>query len=631
MTLEIKINCAECVKGNHTGCTKKDACLCASDNHGEKDKTKIQMFDTDWKYHTLPPDEPLEYEQAIHDCHRLEQLREEGPLNSQTSNYLAELIKLMVYCEHTVSKFDIIKSLRGLCFDYRISLDDLQLALDVAFNDSEVFHSIKQISNYLGREGKDIVFDRTQLIEVGEWIKGRYHIKRIDLTGDVLYFNDEYYEKDAEAIIRRTARHCITKAKNSDINEIVKYVEDTCRIITKNDIRNSVHLKCLNNGIYDIKSGIFSTKFNPDYIILNKIPHNFDETKDFVEIENKVKMLVPNDIHRQSFYDFLSTCLHPYTGVDYQFGLVGGTGTGKSQLGVLAELVMGEDNVGGSTIHLIAKDQTTQKNMAYKMLNIDYDLNSESIKQIDVLKRWITQDKFTGRGIYEQTTTFNPMSRLLFMANDLYEIVNGEDADAIYDRTYIIRVDRKFRHQQDEIKNVMKKTATEDELDGFVTFLLKNATWIAENENYHHIISVTDVENIWNTHGNRIKMFVSKWIEKGPSFKTENAEPYNKWMSHCIQMGFKPKDKKQFNSIFNEIVGVTPANMRIDGQVTYGYSGFRIKSQEEVGKEEQTQLIPKCSKCSQNFVLPLFLKSFQKLFEIKNSELFEQIPKKEEN
>ena len=632
MTLEIKINCAECVKGNHDSCTKKDTCLCANDNHGKKDPTKIQMFGTDWRYHVYPSEEPRVYEQARHDEERLEDLFDNGLRNGHPTTTLVEMIKLLIYTKHVISKFQIIKELHNWCINNRVNLAEIDDAIEIAFSDNETFGSIKQICNNLGRQGKDTTFDRTQLIETAEWVKGRYFVKRVELTGDILYFNGKYYENDAEAIIRRAARHCIIKSKNSDINEIVKYVEDTCHIITWKDIESSIHVKCLLNGLYNIKTGIFSKKFNPDHIILNQIPHNYDESKSFCSIEEKITTLIPNDSHRQSYYDFLSSCMHPYTGVDYQFGMVGPTGTGKSQLGILAELIIGEQNVGDATIHLIAKDQTTQKNMAFNMINIDYELSDESIKQIDVIKKWITQDKFTARGIYEQATTFRPMSRLMFMANDLYEIANEDHAEAIYDRTYIIRVDKKFRHQKDEIKNVMRKTATDEELDGILTFLLKNATWIYNNETYHHKISLVDVENIWNAYGNRIKMFYQKWIEKGSTHKTEASEPYNKWMSHCIQNGFKPKDKKQFYGIFDEIAGVTPTKTRIDDEQCRAYIGFRIKSDEEIAK---SQIIPftteKSSKSSKNLIPQIIFHSTQNYFQKKNMELLELLTKKEEN
>ena len=283
----------------------------------------------------------------------------------------------------------------------------------------------------------------------------------------------------------------------------------------------------------------------------------------------------------------MSTCLHPYQGVDYQFCIVGGTGTGKSQLGLLGELVLGEENIGNATVHLIAKDSTTQKNMAFKMLNIDYDLSSDSVQQIEVLKKWITQDKFTARGIYEQASTFKPMSRMMAMANDLYEIANQDDADAIYDRTYALRADKKYRHEQGEIKNVMKKVGTEEQLSGFITYLLHNANWIYANEGYHYPIGIAEVETIWNAFGNRIKMFIKKYTVPSSSIRVISGDVFNDWMNYAHREGFKPKDKKRFTKIFDEIIGNSPTKTRIDNNEVYAYTGFRMKTPEEIKEDEK--------------------------------------------
>ena len=614
--MEVMLNCKECMADEHDKCSN-DKCLCRNNKHGESLKNGVIEDDR----YSAPRDEPLDFENGRHDAERLEDLLDNGPGNNAPLFALIELTKLMIYSRHTVSKFDLVRELKAWCLKYRIETAEVDVVLEMVFNDMDVFENVKRISNALGRIKKNVLFDITQLIEAGEWLKGRYFIKRIEVTGDLLFWNDQYYETNAEALIRRNARNVIAKPKTKEISEVVKYIEDTCTVITWKDIEHSIHLKCLLNGIYDIKSGVFCTKYNPDYIILNQIPHNYNELATFEKIDAKVKTLIPNDNSKQSYYDFLSTCLHPYTGVDFQFGSVGRTGTGKSQLGFLAEMVLGEKNVKDATIHLLARDQTTQKNVAFKMLNIDYDLNDESIKEIDVIKKWITQDKFTARGIYEQSSDFRPMSRLMFMANDLYEIANTDDADAIYDRTYIIRVDKKFRHEDGEIKNVMKKTASEDQLEGFITYLLKNASWIYSNESYHHRLPVNDVESIWNTFGNRIRMFVNKWIEKGPSYRVEQSEPFNKWMSYCIHNDFKPKTKKHFSAIFDEIIGNTPTKTRIDNNECYAYTGFRIKTDEEVAKEETIPFNQGVSQKEFDKALKALSISISLLFSEKNSKI----------
>ena len=40
----------------------------------------------------------------------------------------------------------------------------------------------------------------------------------------------------------------------------------------------------------------------------------------------------------------------------------------------------------------------------------------------------------------------------------------------------VCSLDNRFRHIDKDIHNIMKKTVTDEELDGFMTYLLKNTT-----------------------------------------------------------------------------------------------------------------------------------------------------------
>jgi len=575
------LNCKECIEGNHKGCLSID-CLCLNDNHGIKIYT---LKDGVVECSTIELDI---IDQAYNDAKQFDDYWDNGFSNNSSGYAIIELTKLMVISKHMVSKIEIERELNFWCKKYRVELDEIEVAIAVVWNDLEFFNSIKLISFKLGQAKKEIIFGSDQLIEASEWLKGRYHIKRIELTGDLLFWNDKYYETKADALIRRKGREIILKSQTKDMTEIVKKIEDTCTLITWRDIESSVHLKCLNNGIYNIKTGIFSTKFNPDYIIINFIPHDFSELELYDKIDGKVSQIISDDKDRQSYYDALSTCLHPYTGIDFQFGGVGSPGTGKSQLCELAQLVLGEDNVSNASIHQIAGDETTQKDIAYKMLNIDGDLSDSSIKHIDVLKKWITQDKFTARAIYEHDTTFKPMSRLMFMANDLYEIANSDDAEAIYERSHLIRIENKFRGQESEIKRVLVSVSTPSQLNGFITYLLKNATWIYNNNKIHYPMPYAKVENVWNTHGNRIKEFVGKWIEKGVSFRLQQDDPWNKWLGYCMNKNYKAKDKKIFREIFDVLVQNTATKTRINTIECYAYSGIRLITEEEMAVLETT-------------------------------------------
>ena len=639
----MKINCNDCLGDRHSDCKNPEDCLCADNNHGNNppkfgdpgndplgdtldkiigdqieltkikaedperyEKIMIEMkrrqeaakvkFAAKYAAEKLFKQEPQEYEIARQEAEELEKLINNGMGDSGDSVGRAVAIgKLLITSKHLVSKIDVTKEIQNWARNYGVLFGmPLRDIVDAVFNDSDYVIHVKNISFALGRKKKNTMFGEKQLMEVSHYLMGRYHIKRIELTGTLIFFNDMYYDQSAEELIRRKSREVLIKSTNGHMNEIIKMIEDSCKLITWKDIENSVHVKCLLNGTYDIKEGVFSETFSPEHIILNQIPHNYNPMATFEEIEKKVAEIISNDNDRESYYDSLSTALHPYTGIDFQFGGVGQAGTGKSQICQLSLMALGEDNVSAAPVHLIASDLTTQKDVAFKFLNIDMDMSNETIRNIDVLKRWITQDKFTARGIYEHNTTFRPMARICFMANDLYEIASDDDAEAIYERTHVIKITNKFRGQTNVIKNLFQKIATEDQLDGFITYLLQNARDIWVNQKVRHPIEVRTVRETWNLHGNRIREFSELTLEKGVSFRVDQVEVWNRWLSYAKQKDYPSKDKKKFHQIFDEIVGNSPSKTRLgtgdDSRQVYAYSGFRLLREEEIADKQTLRL-----------------------------------------
>ena len=579
---KILVNCKPCQKDKHDECTNPKSCRCADNKHGIK-----------LKYN---PNKPIEENNDPIDIlnEDLVTLKENGDNQDPT-------LTSFLIAEHLVIKQNIID--KGTIYEYldtwqkfrhhKLDSKTLKTSIESVWTNKKTFSKIKSIARNLGLEKKEIMLDKDQLIEVSEWIIGRYHIKRTELTGDLLFFN-EYYKKDAEALIRRSARNCFSKSKNNDMNEVVRYIEDTCPIITNKDIERDVHLKCLLNGIYNIKTGKFSKEFNPDYIILNQIPHNYDNKSKFTQIKKRVSQIIVDKKNIQSYFDFASTCLHPYTGIDFQFGGVGIAGTGKSQLTDLLLITFGDDNVSNSPIHRIANDPTTQKDVAYSMLNIDEESKNSNIENIEVWKTWITQGRMTARSIYGHNTNFRPTARIMFATNTIYEIGNPDDALAIYERTHLIKLTQKFRHTKKEVKKVFE-IIKEKEYDGFITFLLKNATKIYKNKGIKYPQSTFETESLWNEFGNEIRKFIDTWLEKGVGLTEQAAEIWNKFFTEQSSRGLNVKGKNQFYDKFNEIIGSTSTQIREGDERYWGYLGIKLRTIEEKDQQERIDQTPKGS------------------------------------
>ena len=239
------------------------------------------------------------------DEQRLWQLENEGTGNDSPEYVLPEMVRLVIFAEDMVSKIEIHNRLKPFCKRHHISSDKIDLAIDIVWSDIDTYQEILKTASKIGAANIKTNFDRTQLAETGKWLIASNHIKRIELDGEMLFFNGKYYEGKAQALIERQAGLLIPKCKNSDINEVVKYIERTCDVIDWDQIEASSHVKCLKNGLYDVERGVFLPNFDPQYIILHQIPQDYDESNTFEKIDEVVTDLIPDDNSRQTYYDFL--------------------------------------------------------------------------------------------------------------------------------------------------------------------------------------------------------------------------------------------------------------------------------------------------------------------------------------
>jgi phage/plasmid-associated DNA primase len=454
------------------------------------------------------------------------------------------------------------------------------------FEDIKVFPIIKENCFEHGRNDDELLFDKDQVIEVAEYTKGRHYVKRIDLGGTTVAFDGKCYDDNSDEQLKRYAREYLIKTTNNSVKETLGFTKETCDLISQEEIEAHAHLKCTNNGTYDVKTGIFTESFSPDNIILNLIPRNYDPKKSWDKIRERVEQIIPDEKDRQSYYDALSLALHPYNGIDMQFGMVSEAGTGKSQLAHLVKMVLGADNVSGVAIQSLATDATTQQDTAYQMMNVDSEMQSDDIHRLDIMKKWITQDEFTARAIYLRNAKFRPSTRLMFMTNNLYELPNRKDAEAMYERTHLIKLTHKFRGTKDEVRNIFKVIENvEDELDGFITYLLDNMTWIWNNQNIHYRQSTNDTERIWNEFGNNITQFIDTWIKKDATYKQEKTLVLTAWLDYADKHGIPTEGRNKFYEKFEDIAGVGVDNIRPNSFQQYkGYHGIALRTQEEVDK-----------------------------------------------
>lgn len=511
---------------------------------------------------------------------------------------VVRLTGLYIKKEKIIEKSELNKLLNAWArkFNLEMTSKDVDACIGTVWRNKNMLKEIKRLALEHGKNHHELTLDEDQLIECAYWLIGRYSIKRIELTGDLIWFNGKCYSRgDSEDHIKRQARKILISSKKNETSEILSMIQDVCPVMGSKELDRFVHLKCLDNGIYNIKTGEFNNDFDPEYVILNQIPNKFNESIGFEHIQNTISQIILDEKDRQTYYDFLSTCFHPYTGIDFMFIGYGRAGTGKSQiLEKFPPFIFGQENISTTPIHALAKDQTLQNDVAFKFVNIDPDLSDQDIKQIATIKKWVTQDSFTGRSIYSHAATFRPMARLAANANKLFEIADNEEAEAMYQRCHIIEMNERFRGTDKEIKNVFKNIIDEfpEELDGFTTFLLKNATDLWQRKKIHYPMKPHEVEAVWNKFGNYVRDFIAKHVvrlkDDSTTKPTKRENVWNAWQDYALEREIDEKSKNRFYQMFGKIIEIEPLKIKDEHDiVVVAFPGIRLKTDEEIKTDEK--------------------------------------------
>ena len=452
----------------------------------------------------------------------------------------------------------------------------------------DIFDVVKKIAKEKGINKKKIRLAPDQYIETAVWMMYRYHIKRMELDGALIYFDDHCYSFKSEAFIAQQINTCLPLADSKITKQIFSYIERNAPRIESDVLEKFSHIKCLENGMYDIKEGKFYETFNAEFIVINKIPHNFvyDDNVNLKIIEDIIAD--PNEM--SVFLDFLSICLYPDIGIYFMMIFLGGGGTGKKQLATFAKSLFGKDNVTNFTIHDIVSDITDQIAAARSMLNIDEDMSEGDVKEITVILKWVTRDPFSGRGIYSLPISFIPLSRLMANTNKLFDIPNEQHAEPLYDRTHTIILKKKFRKSNEEISDIVKKSYNNGDYDKLITKLLKNAHKLHKTQNIEFRHTTKEEENIWNEFGNWLGQFVKKRMIRESDVKVAGHNVWLAWNefadTHDVPVGSPRKFYKKFEVEANvEMVDIKVKDIRMNG-----FYGIRLLTDEEIINIEQTHI-----------------------------------------
>jgi putative DNA primase/helicase len=270
-----------------------------------------------------------------------------------------------------------------------------------------------------------------------KWLKEAENI--IKINGKLYIYRDGIYESGDEYIEAAMIEH-IPNLSRSKRQEVLSYLS---LLVSKESGVADANLIAFKNGVLNIADDTFND-FSPEYIITNKIPHNYNPNAKSELLDGVMKKFACGDENVYNLlYQSIGYCFYRRNELRKSFFLLGEKRNGKSTFLDMVGTLLGEDNTSNLDLCEIG-DKFLTAELRGKLANIGDDINDEWISNTAVFKKVVSGDTVTAQRKSKDPFKLRSYAKFFFSANSLPRIGRGKDSRAVLDRLVIIPFDAKF-------------------------------------------------------------------------------------------------------------------------------------------------------------------------------------------
>jgi putative DNA primase/helicase len=278
----------------------------------------------------------------------------------------------------------------------------------------------------------------------------------VKIGGKLHIYRDGIYVQGDDQIEAAMIEH-IPNLSRSKRQEVLAYLG---LLVTRESGVADANLVAFKNGVLNIADDSF-TDFSPEYIITNKIPHNYRQDAKSELLDKTMKKLACHDKSVETLlYQAVGYACYRRNELRKSFFLLGDKRNGKSSFLDMVSTLLGEDNVANLDLCEIGHQFRTAE-LSGKLANIGDDINDEWVSNTATFKKVVSGDVITAERKGKDPFKLRSYAKFFFSANSLPRIGRGKDSAAVLDRLVIIPFDAKF-------------TKSDPDYDPFIKYKLRS-------------------------------------------------------------------------------------------------------------------------------------------------------------
>ena len=372
----------------------------------------------------------------------------------------------------------------------------------------------------------------------------------IKLNGKLYIYRDGIYESGEDYIEAAMIEH-IPNLTQSKRKEVLAYLN---LVVKKESTIADANLIAFKNGVLNIVDGGFS-EFSPEFIITNKIPHNYNPDAESELLNRVMRKLACNDeTVLKLLYQSVGYCFYRRNELRKSFFLLGEKRNGKSTFLDMVSTLLGEDNTANLDLCEIG-DRFRTAELTGKLANIGDDINDEWISNTAIFKKVVSGDTVTVERKGKDPFRLRSFAKFFFSANSLPRLGRGKDSSAVLDRLVIIPFDAKFTKNDDDYDPFIKyKLREEAVMEALISKSIPALKEVLIEQEFEHCDRVSRNMEEFEKSNNPILEFYDE-LEDADYLNETIKVVYQKYNAFCLTnnlqamsaIEFQKQMKKQFN------------------------------------------------------------------------------------
>lgn len=383
----------------------------------------------------------------------------------------------------------------------------------------------------------------------------------IKINGKLYIYRDGIYESGDEQIEAAMIEH-IPNLSRSKRQEVLAYLG---LLVSKESGIADANLIAFKNGVLNVADGSFSD-FSPEYVITNKIPHNYNPDAKSDLLDGVMRKLACGDENvYKLLYQSIGYCFYRRNELRKSFFLLGEKRNGKSTFLDMVGTLLGEDNTANLDLCEIG-DRFRTAELTGKLANIGDDINDEWVSNTAIFKKVVSGDTVTAERKGKDPFKLRSFAKFFFSANSLPRLGRGKDSSAVLDRLVVIPFDAKFSKDDTDYDPFIKyKLRGEDVMEALIANAVPALIEVLADQEFATCEKVKQNLEEFEKSNNPILEFFAE-LDEADYINEPIKAVYQKYNAFCLSNNLQAMSALEFQKQMKRQYTVVVKTIEVSGK-----------------------------------------------------------------